>query len=438
MADKSTEPVSYEVARDIADRGDEAARRDLASTQNIPQEILYFLANDKSDIVRRAVAANPTTPFAANPLLAKDADPEVRAALARRIGIEVRGGMPNQADRVRQVKHEALALLSHDDVAEVRALISEAVKDLKDFDHEVVRRLAGDLELMVAGPVLENSPVLTDDDLLEIIADNPIEGALQCISRRQYVDRRVTDAIVASREIEAITSLLHNAHAQIQESTLDQLIEESAKIKQWQEPLVYRPELRGASAVKLAQIVADHLLQVLVDRHDLDPDTIAKVSKIMRDRLSDTDPSAEPVTVIEPSGPMFGANRIEQLRERLKRLQPSMKRAEAVDAEGGLTDELIIAALLSNDRNFCMAALAQRSQLPLVAVINIISSRDPKALCALAWKAGLSAKIAYDLQIKLGYVDVLSALRPNEAGSFALSEDSMNWQLEMFLEASVF
>ena len=53
---------------------------------------------------------------------------------------------------------------------------------------EIIKGLALDDELVVSGPVLEFSPVLTDDDLLEIIEKGPVKGGLGAIARRSRVN----------------------------------------------------------------------------------------------------------------------------------------------------------------------------------------------------------------------------------------------------------
>src|SRR4051794_23882997 len=50
----------------------------------------------------------------------------------------------------------------------------------------VVRRLAGDDDIDIAGPILEKSPVLTEADLGEI-ARTKSQGHLTAIAGRQYV-----------------------------------------------------------------------------------------------------------------------------------------------------------------------------------------------------------------------------------------------------------
>src|SRR5438552_1809419 len=78
----------------------------------------------------------------------------------------------------------------------------------------VIRTLARDSEIVVAGPVLQFSPLLADEDLLEIIHGAPIAGSLTAIARRVAVTGPVADAIGDSPDAAAITALLENPSAQ--------------------------------------------------------------------------------------------------------------------------------------------------------------------------------------------------------------------------------
>ena len=68
---------------------------------------------------------------------------------------------------------------------------------------------------------MEYSPLLSDEDLLEIIAAGPVQGGLSAVARRSKVDVSIADAIVRANDIPAVAALLGNKNAQIREETLD-------------------------------------------------------------------------------------------------------------------------------------------------------------------------------------------------------------------------
>ncbi len=179
--------LSYAEAKELA--GNEAieVRRDVAARTDLKPVILYFLAEDPDPEIRRRIAANKATPVHANLLLAADTEDEVRGDLAEKLAALAPRLSAQEQDKMRRMAFEALDALARDQVTRVRQILSEALKDVADAPPEVIRRLARDAELVVAGPVLQYSPVLSDEDLLEIIEANPASGPLGAISRRDGV-----------------------------------------------------------------------------------------------------------------------------------------------------------------------------------------------------------------------------------------------------------
>ena len=101
-----------------------------------------------------------------------------------------------------------------------------------------------------------------------------------------------------------------------------------------------------------------------------------------------------------------------------------------------MTQKSITDALSAGRRVFVLAALALRSDLDEPIVHSLIGSRNPRAITALAWKADLNMAFAHQLQIRLGYIEPTSALRPDPEGGFPLSEDDMEWQIDLASEDS--
>ena len=435
--------VHYKSAKSMAASEDIKARRTLASQPDTEPEILYFLAEDPDPGVRRAIAENTATPRHADLLLARDDDGAVRTTLAEKIARLAPGITPGEQDKIRAMTHQILEILAHDQVVRVREILSDILKDEADASPELIRRLAWDAELVVSGPVLERSPVLTDADLIAIIESEPIAGALKSISRRKNLMAAVSDAIVQADDEDAITSLLANGSAQIREETLDHLIERAGDVTAWQAPLVGRPVLSEGAAARLAEFVADNLLQTLAMRRDLPPDVIAKVRVEVHRRLGAGDEKDKTGAGIEiradegrPATVTSGMDRPDVDKPGMdgddSPLDEALKEAEELYKKGALGGDVIMAALAAERRNFVIAALSVRAELPVGIAGKIMENESLKGLVALAWKAGLPAKNAVQLQrflLKTLPGDVLGA----DGGiGYPLSEEDMNWQLDFF------
>ncbi|MEO5375163.1 MAG: DUF2336 domain-containing protein [Alphaproteobacteria bacterium] len=449
--------ISYERARELARADDPAVRRELATRSDIVPEILYYLAEDPDPVVRRHIATNAATPALAHMVLVGDADEEVRANLAGKISRLAPGLSTDEQDRVRKITYQVLDRLARDQVVRVRLILSETLKDLADAPPDVIRRLAHDVEAVVAGPVLEFSPVLSDEDLLEIIESTTTEtNRRRAISRRANVGERVSDAIAATDDEGAIAVLLANPSAQIREDTLDRLVERAPSRQSWHEPMVHRPGLHSGAATRLAHFVADNLLRVMTTRKDLNPDVAAAVSKVVRRRIDEegderderagrqkaggTDlPEPKGLFAPKPPKPDLKSNEAAAEEEdsswRTEMIETCDK-ARKLHAAGKLGEAQIAKALARGEELFTAAAIAARSAIPPEVVLAVLDSQSPKGMLALAWKAGLSAEFAVKLQVKLAHIPPDAVLRPTEDDEYPMSEADLDWQLELFTDAA--
>jgi len=411
---RAPQPLAYEDARDQARHGDPRVRATLAARPDVRPEILYYLAGDNSADVRRAIAANPAAPVHAGALLARDSEIGVRAALAEKLGRLFPDLSADERESVRLVLIETLETLARDEARRVRAILAEALKDIANAPANVIGWLARDRALEVAAPVLEFSPLLAEDDLIAVIADAPIPGALAAIARRGAVSTRIADAIVAAEDREAVMALLDNPSAQIREETLDRLIERSRDVLDWQPPLVRRPTLSSAAAAKLASFVADSLLAMLRARGDLDVETLAAVEKAVTVRLASPGDANPAERFGEPAGPTGAA------------------RARALSDRGALDEKTLTEALADGDQACVAEGLALLADVPAATVARIRAARSAKGVTAIAWKAGLSMRFAIRLQARFAGVAPGEILNARDGVDYPMGDDEMAWMLEFF------
>lgn len=414
VADPDAERLSYNQAKQLAQSTDPDVRRRLAARPDVVPELLYYLAEDPVAAVRREIASNTAAPAQANLLLASDADETVRSGIAAKIARLAPSLSMEEQDRLRRTTYEALQLLARDQVTRVRQILAEALKDVAHAPPEVIRRLARDAELAVSGPVLEFSPVLTDEDLLEIIHARPVSGALSAICRRTEVHAPVADAIASTDDAAAIAVLLANPSAQIREETLDRLIMRAPDHEEWHSPLIHRPQLPARAAARLAQFVADNLVLALQRRRDLDPETAAAVAAAVRKRLDERGP------------PEIRSAKIDHAVDKPMEVARKMH-------ESGILDEAMLAnALSSNDRDFVMAGLAVRADLPLELVHKVVVTQSAKGVVSLAWKAGMTMPFAVQLQTRLARLPPSDVIGPKRSSGYPLAVEEMAWQLKFF------
>jgi len=105
----------------------------------------------------------------------------------------------------------------------VRRHLSETISTVGNAPHNLVVALAND-EIEVALPVLTNSNVLKDDDLVRIVEKHSQEY-LQAISKRAVVTEVVTDALVKKGDDTVLGNLADNRGARFSENGMDTIVE---------------------------------------------------------------------------------------------------------------------------------------------------------------------------------------------------------------------
>ncbi|MEQ8709162.1 MAG: DUF2336 domain-containing protein [Rhodospirillales bacterium] len=410
--------MTYEAAKEALIAGSEETRVVIAADSSTRPEILYFLARDASTRVRSALASNTASPAQADQLLSEDPDETVRQMLAGKIARLAPGLGAAETDRARALAFETLQQLAKDQATKVRTMLADVLKAEGDVAPEIIQRLAMDEELTVSSPVLQFSPVLTDADLLEIIASAPSSGALSAISRRSEVRARVSDAIIATDDEMAIADLLDNGKAQIREETLDRLAGRAADRERWHSPLVRRPKLSSAAMRNLARYVARDMIELLTARKDIDPETIRKVSETLQKRIDEGDSLLEPQNTRPAAPEAAPQDRMAQARDMIS------KASSNEDAIGRMIE--------SRDNGLVIAALTLMTGYSHDVVKKTFTQRTPKPVVALCWKAGLSAAMAGRIQHRVAKIAPASVVHATRKGEYAYTKDELEWQLDFF------
>ena len=369
--------MDYGEAKRTAGAEDAAARERLATRVDVQPEVLYFLAEDESPAVRRAIARNEATPRQADALLANDRDDEVRVILARKIARLAPELKPDQQSLVQNLTLDVLQQLARDQLPRVRQIISEEARYLNNVPKDMIKRLARDVELVVSAPVLEFSPLLNDDDLLEIIRSRPVQGALAAVARRAGISGDVSDAIVSVEDEQAVAGLLANLSAQILEETLDRIVDAAPTHEIWHKPLVERDDLSHRAVTRIAKFVSASLLAIFEKRHDIAPETTREVAQAIDRRLS---------------------------ADGLNQAGLPEHRAADLHAAGKLDEFAVGEAITRGDREFLIEALALKSSLDVERVRQVMASRTPKAIVAVCWKAGLAMRTAQYIEIRIARI----------------------------------
>ncbi len=412
----NADKISYEEAKTLASHQDAEVRAALARREDVPAEVLYFLAEDAAPEVRRTVAQNEVAPGQASLLLAQDGHAGVRSDLAGKIARDPAGKTKTNS-KTRAATNKALRILANDQVPDVREVLADSIKGSPHAPADVIKTLATDSKLEVCGPVLEHSPVLNEDDLIEIIDSNHAPGSLNFISRREVVHERVSDAIVDTNDVSAITDLLSNHGAQILEATLDNLVERAENVELWHAPICGRPVLSGNAVDHLSNFVADDLVKQLESRDDLDDDENDElITNMLGNQLNGGGVELE----IDPPG-----------SQDFLRADLPIKNVMAIYSKGGLSVDVINRALESQDYGFVLAALIVRTKCDISTAQKIFSEKSAKGIVGLCVVANFPPQLIVKIQQRMGRIAPTEVIKP-DGDEPVMSDDDAHWQIGFY------
>jgi uncharacterized protein (DUF2336 family) len=236
----------------------------------------------------------------------------------------------------------------------VRNAVADSMKSSKALPRDIAVQLAKD-EPAVALPILEWSPVLTDEDLVQVLTDG--NGAKQvAVARRPEVSTTVAAALIDTGNAAAVTTLVSNEGAVLDENMLKRTLDRYGKFETVKAAMVHRSELPVTIAERLVALVSDKLKVVLASRHALSEDIAADIILEARERAT--------VGLISKSTPA----------------QDSQALVTQLHARGRLTPSLVLRALCTGDIRFTEDAFAEISGISAEKVALLIHDAGPLGL----------------------------------------------------------
>ncbi|MDE1149545.1 MAG: DUF2336 domain-containing protein [Azospirillaceae bacterium] len=410
--------IDYETAKTVAAGGDVDARVHLADSADTRPELLYYLADDDDARVRGAVVTNAMTPVRAYGRLARDPSDNVRALLAEKLARLLPDLSRPEVGAMRDVAYAALELLAADQVIRVRTALSSALSDVECAPPKLAVKLARDVARDVAGPVLRWCMALPDEELLDILSRRPEPWVVEAVAGRRTVSRSVGDAVVAVGDHESWATLAGNPGADLSPKARRLLTErghtpiggagEGEAVTNAADSTAPGTTPAGPAEVtqRLASMLEGALRDGLVGQAGLDKAGVDAVVQAAARRL---DWAA-------------GYGRKEGPEDKAARLA----------ASGGLNEDVVCDALSWGDREFAQAAVALMARVPTDVVRRILSTQSPRAVTALAWRAGFTMRGARTLQARGAGIAPRKLLNARLGTDYPLSEVEMQWHLEMF------
>ncbi len=297
--------------------------------------------------------------------LMKGETPEQRASVAhrlcRRIALDV------LTDRERAFAEEIMGILAQDAADLVRRTMSVTLRNSPILPRTIALRLAQDIE-SVALPILQDSPVFTDEDLIELVL-SATASKQAAIAAREEVSLTLTEVIAEHGAIEAVRALSVNDGAEFTDKAFDDTLRRHGTDDAVQSGLIKREHIPTHIAEKMVTLVSGHMFDLLVNRHELPAQMAIDLAGGARERAT--------IDLVEQAGRSHDLPRF----------------VSQLNLNGRLSHSLIMRALCCGQMPFVEHSLAELSGVGHQRVWLMIHDAGPLGLQAVFDRAGLPRKM---------------------------------------------
>lgn len=204
--------------------------------------------------------------------LSRDRSTEGRRKLVTLIGELFSNDQGHISDKEKSIILEILEKTVASIEVSVRAQISTRLAHMDNVPESLIQFLANDAS-EVAFPILKESGVLRDEDLIDIIKKRSQEHQV-AISMRQKVDADVSQELINTGNEKVIVTLLKNQSASISQAAFDYLEEEARRVDTFQEPLIRREDLPPKVAQRMYLWVSAALRGMISEKFNVSADVI--------------------------------------------------------------------------------------------------------------------------------------------------------------------
>lgn len=297
--------------------------------------------------------------------LTDGSDVEGRVLATRKLCTRV--ALEGFAEADRAAGEAVLALLARDAAEMVRRALAVTLQCSPHLPPSVAKALIADVD-SIAIPVISGSPVLTDEELVEIVRGAP--EAHQCaVAGRPVISREVVREIVTHATPKAVGITAANDGAHFDAGSYALTFQRFAEAPEVLERFVERSRLPLEVTEKLIAKISDEALQRLVSRHALPAQLAVELAEGARERAT--------VDLVDQAG-----------------LSPEPRRfVQQLQLNGRLTPSLILRALFRGHVAFFEHAVAELAGVDHAKAWLLIHDAGPLGLEAVFQRTGLPARI---------------------------------------------
>jgi uncharacterized protein (DUF2336 family) len=186
----------------------------------------------------------------------RKADPQKRHQTLRALTDLFLSGASNFDEKKVELFDDVFQALLDDSERSEIVDVSRRMAPVENAPRRLIKRLASDREISIAGPVLRQSPRLTEEDLCEI-ARSKGNSHMLAISMRKGLTEPVTDILISQGDRAVAKTVANNNSAKLSQDGLKQLLERAETDKSISAEVYARmdisPDLLKAALTKAAK-----------------------------------------------------------------------------------------------------------------------------------------------------------------------------------------
>jgi len=282
---------------------------------------------------------------------------EATAKLCRRIDRSELSPEDNESAQ------QILGMLASDTAILVRHALSITLRNSPKLPRDIALKLARDVDA-VAVPILKNSPVLTDEDLVELVLAGS-ENKQVAIAERASLSAGLTEVIALYGAKAAVQAAAANNGAAFSDEAYEGVLKRFGKDDEVKGALIARNIIPIHITEKLVTMVTGELFDRLVNKHELPPQLAIEIASGARERAT--------LDLVEQAGLSSDPPRFVQ----------------QLHLNGRLTPSLIMRALCLGHMGFVEHALAELGGIPRSKAWLMIHDAGTLGLKTVFERAGL-------------------------------------------------
>ncbi|MHB8284325.1 MAG: DUF2336 domain-containing protein [Caulobacteraceae bacterium] len=276
--------------------------------------------------------------------------------------------------RLRALLNDVFMSLIGDAERDIRLRLAEKIAGEPWAPHALILTLVND-EIEIARPVIAQSVVLLDDDLIQLLSHATIDHQIE-VARRPALSAAVVRAVIDQGEADVLAALAANAQAEISLAAMTRLVRFSKRMAALRAPLARHPGLTSDLAGLLYGWVGESLRAGLLQRYSV-------AGSVLEGALAQTVQEVHAGSGWDASDP----------DGRSERALTEQRMVQKLQAAGQLRAGLLVRALHEGKLTLFKTGLAALGGLPFSDITAAMDSDRPDQLGAICTEVGIDRSV---------------------------------------------